>query len=111
MVGNEWNARREHSSAGGSFSGPTIVASEPGDALYSVGAAINASGEIVIAWQNLTTNKYEASIRPPGGAFSAPIELAAEASHSAFVTPVGIDDAGDVIVGVYTYNGTHSVAS
>ena len=97
--------------AGGSFSGPIVVASEPGGALYSVGAAINASGEIAIAWQNLTTNKYEASIRPPGGAFSAPIELAAEATHSAFVTPVGIDDAGDVIVGVYTYNGTHSVAS
>jgi hypothetical protein len=96
---------------GGSFSGRIVVASLPGNSLYSPGVAVNDAGETVVVWQNLTAKQYEAAIRPPGGSFSAPVVLTGPTTGISFFTSVAIDDAGDVIVGTLTYNGSNLIAS
>jgi PKD repeat protein len=96
--------------ASGSFSPPTTIVSST-NALTSPGIAINASGEVAIAWQNITDGKYEALTCAPGGLCSAPVAIASPTTLSSFATPVAIDAAGDVLVGVVTLAGSNELAA
>jgi hypothetical protein len=79
--------------------------SAPADKSAHPSIAVNASGAVVVAWTDETTQQYEVAIRPPGGTFSAPIEAAPTGGGIGQTASVAIDDAGDVLLVGSHYSG------
>jgi hypothetical protein len=73
--------------------------STAGDNVGYPSVAVNASGTVVVAWIDETTEQYEVAIRPPRGAFSAPIVAGPTGDPSTQQPSVAIDNAGDVLLG------------
>jgi hypothetical protein len=78
-----------------------IVEVVPGQAgaPLSPNAAVNAAGEVVVAWFDKTAQRYEIALRKPNKTFSEPIAAGPAGSSNAERPSVAIDAAGDVLVG------------
>ncbi|HEX7058319.1 MAG TPA: PKD domain-containing protein [Solirubrobacterales bacterium] len=90
--------------AGGSFSAPMIVSPLPlvvGDDANNPGVAVDASGDVVVAWQYndsaLAHSLIQVSSRLAGASFAAPIPIS-DTSHDAGLPAVAMDATGEATV-------------